>query len=109
MKKTPYIIWMIVLGILWIFALSTLFSKHWIGFILSVFVLVAPTIRIVRGFLTIVSNERSQKNNPEDNSTSITQTSQSDKSNTKMVFCIECGAHNLHGSKYCESCGKQLK
>ena len=109
MKKTSYLLIMAFFGFLWVIVLFRLFTGHWIQFILCSLILAAPSFGVVKGFLTVISNERPEKYNLADDFRPIRQDAPPvAQSSSGKCYCPECGAENQKGTKFCVNCGKPL-
>lgn len=106
MKKTMYIICLIFLAVMWVWLLkdSSTLTK-----ILTVALLGAPTIRVIHGFLTALSNEKDEKRQQEEYEKRIeSETVSANTVDQNSCFCTNCGAKNEKTAKFCVGCGKPI-
>ncbi|MCD7918224.1 MAG: zinc ribbon domain-containing protein [Clostridiales bacterium] len=105
MKKGWYYLWFVVLGLLWVYALRDGIK---ISSVICMIILAPITFRIVRGFLTVVSNEKSDDNNIANDFEPLVHQNP-EQPEGKFVFCSECGTKNAADAKFCASCGNPLQ
>lgn len=111
MKKTPYITWLIFLAVLWAWMLKVIFidGRGVLVLICTVVVLGAPTIRVVRGFLIALSNEKDEKRQQEEYENRIeSETVSANTVDQNSCFCTNCGSKNEKTAKFCVGCGKPI-
>lgn len=106
MKKRMYIFWLIFFAVMWVWLIkdSSTLTK-----ILAVALLGAPTIRVIHGFLTALSNEKDEKRQQEEYEKRIeSETISAHAVDQNSCFCTNCGAKNEKTAKFCVGCGQPM-